>query len=421
MSKARVTLRLPLADGSSSGSRLTPLLDRIGAWAALAAPFFLLHGRGLAEAVFAVVSVAFLLRSALARDWAWLRRPWARVAIVWWAWLVLCSVVAGAAVGQAVGVARFLILIAALEHWALRETWVRTWLARLLRLAAFYIALQCALQFATGRNLFGYPRGADGELTGPYKNPRAATPLSRLLFPALLPIARTPLVGLLLFAGGVAVMVMIGQRMPLLLTFLGLFATALLLPRLRLPVLFAVAVAGALAVALPALSPQASHRLETEFSQQMLHFPDSHYGEIAARAIAIATAHPVFGAGFDGFRRLCEDPAYFQGWRGGDGGGASICVQHPHNFYLQALTESGVPGLLLFAALALAWLFAAAPRGADPLRVGLFVAVLIQLWPVASANDTFSMPIFGWFCLLLGLALAEARAYMPSQDALTEG
>ncbi len=36
-----------------------------------------------------------------------------------------------------------------------------------------------------------------------------------------------------MLAGGVAVMVLIGQRMPLLLTVLGLFVTALLLPRLR--------------------------------------------------------------------------------------------------------------------------------------------------------------------------------------------
>ena len=386
---------------------MKPRLERIGTWTALASPLFLLHGRGLAEADFAVVSVTFLLSSAFARDWRWLRRPWVLIALAWWAWLVLCSVIAGGAVGQALGVARFLILLAALEHWALRDDWARTWLARLLRWAAFYIALQCAVQFATGRNLFLYPRGADGELTGPYKNPRAGAPLSRLLFPALLPIARTPQAGLLLFAGGVAVMMMIGQRMPLLLTFLGLLATALLLPRLRMPVLLAALVAGALVAALPVISPQASHRLESEFSQQMLHFPDSHYGAIAARAVAIARANPVFGAGFDGFRRLCQDPRYFHGWRGDDGGGAEICVQHPHNFYLQALTESGVPGLLLFAALALAWLVAAAPRGADPLGVGLFVGVLIQLWPLASATDTFSMPLFGWFCLLLGLALAE--------------
>jgi len=390
------------------------LIDRVGTGAVLVAPLLLLHGRGLAEAAFALIAALFLVRSGMVRDWTWLRRTWVRVALAWWVWLVCCSALGGG-LGQALAAGRFVLLVAALEHWVLRETWVRAWLLRLVRWSAFYIALQCAVQFAFGRNLFGWPRGADGELTGPYKNPRAATPLSRLLFPALLPIARTPVAGLLLFAGGVAVMVMIGQRMPLLLTFLGLFATALLMPGLRMPVLFAAILAGALLAVLPVVSPQASHRLMTEFSQQMLHFGGSHYGEIAARALAIGRAHPLFGAGFDGFRRLCDDPAYF-----GAEGGAGICVQHPHNFYLQALVESGVPGLLLFGALVLAWLLAAFPGAGDRVRVGLFVGVLIQLWPIASSNDTFSMPVFGWFCLLLGLALAERRAYIPSPSEFPE-
>ena len=141
----------------------------------------------------------------------------------------------------------------------------------------------------------------------------------------------------------------------------------------------------------------------------------------AARAVAIVQAHPVTGRGFDGFRTACADPAYFQGWRGDDGGGAAICVQHPHNFYLQAAVEGGAPGLLLFSAVALAWLRSLGCglwRGADPLRAGLFVAALLHLWPVASTSAFTSMPLSGWFFLLLGLGLAEAGAYMqrPRQN-----
>jgi hypothetical protein len=35
--------------------------------------------------------------------------------------------------------------------------------------------------------------------------------------------------------------------------------------------------------------------------------------------------------------------------------------------------------------------------------------MLIQLWPIASTNDFVDMPMGGWFFLLLGWALAEAR------------
>lgn len=397
---------------------MTRVLDRIGVGALLVLPFVLLHGRALADITLSLIAALFLVRSALAREWSWLAAGWVRVALLWWGWLMICSVVGGG-LGQAASVVRFLLLAAALETWLLRDAGVREWLVRLVRWSAFYIAAQCLLQFAIGRNLYGWPRGADGELTGPYDKPRAGPILSRLLFPALLPIAHTPVRALLLLSGGIGVMVLIGQRMPLLLSLLGLFATALLLPRLRAPVLFTAVLAGLLLAALPVISPQASHRLETKFAEQMRDLPESHYGLIAARAVAIMRAHPVFGLGFDGFRRECENPAYFQGWQGGTGGGADICVQHPHNFYLQAAVEGGIPGLVLFATLACAWLVTIARglrREPDRLRAGLFAAALMQLWPIAGSTDWIAMPLAGWFFLQLGLALALARPYMPGRQ-----
>lgn len=413
-------------------------LDRTAQALALILPVTLIHGRGLAEAIVITLAALFLARSALTRDWTWLRRPWVRIALAWWAWLLLCSSRQGWAnatwanatwdsAAQAAGVVRFLLLTAAMEHWVLAHAQTRLWLARILRLAAAYLAAQSLLQFATGRNLYGFPRSGDGELTGPYRNPRAGAPLSRLLFPAILPLivrwlAQPPwwrLAGLVLLPLSVATMVLIGQRMPLLLTGLGLLTTALLLPRLRPLVLGAALVASLLLAATPLVSPPTFTRLVTKFTAQMESFPESHYGLIAARALVIAEAHPTLGAGFDGFRRDCPDPAYFQGWRSQtDGGGAEICVQHPHNFYLQALVEGGIPGLALFSLLALAWLTRLARhlwRHPDPLRAGLFAAALIQLWPLASTTAFTSMPLAGLFFVLLGLGLAEANALVPAQ------
>jgi len=59
-----------------------------------------------------------------------------------------------------------------------------------------------------------------------------------------------------------------------------------------------------------------------------------------------------------------------------------------------------------------AWL-AALGRGLwrqpEPLRVALFAAALMQLWPIASSTGFTSMPVGGWSFLLLGWGLAEAR------------
>ena len=488
----------------------------------LVLPLVLLHGRGVAEAVIATIAALFLLRSARSRDWRWLRTGWVRVAAAWWLWLVACSLpVAGLGQGgagslvQAVVLVRVLLFAAALEHWVLAGTvrpgsrdagahrarqaaaearWsaTRRWLARLVALAGLYIALQCWLQALAGRDLWGWPRWGDGSLTGPYREPRAGPPMSRLLFPAMLPAAARWVArgrgwaALALVLAGVVTVVLIGQRMPLLLTGLGLVVSGLLLPRLRRVALACLLAAALLVPATAIVSPPTFGHLVTRFGQQMRHFPDSDYGRIAVRALVIARAAPWTGRGFDGYRTGCPDPSTFHALGGaagdgrGDGGGGApdVCVQHPHNHYLQALTDAGVPGLLLFALLVASWLRALSlglwrgqgragrsrdlprdrlenrprdrsenrsrdrsgkwlqdrshdrledwPQGRDraggrgeeagrhALRVGLFVAALIQEWPIASASSFTSMPLSGWFFLLLGLGLAEARAYMSA-------
>jgi O-antigen ligase len=403
------------------------LLDRLGLVAILLCPLFLLHSRALADITISLIALAFLARSIAAPDWSWLRTGWVRVAAAWWLWLLFCSLpgigLGGiSSLGQALASVRFLIFAAALEYWVLVPPERRRWLLWLIQASALYIALQSAVQLATGRNLFGDPRGPDGEITGPYVKPMAAAPYNRLLFPAVLPVAARLLArpnlwpkllsGALMLAG-VGIAVLMGERMPMLLTGLGLVVTGLLLPQLRRLVILAIVVAVVLIPASLIVSPPAYHRLVTKFSEQMEHFPSSQYGELAARAVTIAEQRPWTGRGFDGFRTGCTEPRYFHGWFGGDGGGAAICAQHPHNHYLQAVTDSGFPGLILFCAMILAWLLTVGRglwRNPDPLRVGLFVAVLLQEWPIASTSDFVNMPLGGWFFLLLGFALAEARA-----------
>ncbi len=415
------------AKPGAGSATLACRLDRAALVATLVLPLFLMHGRGVADGLIAAIGLALLGRSAAARDWAWLRTPWIGIGLAWWVWLVVCSLPGigegGASLVQALATLRFLLFVAALDHVVLRAARSRRLLGRVLAVTAAYIAAQSLLQFATGHNLYGHGRGIDGELTGPFDKPRAAAPLSRLLPPVLLPpVARlrdrpdlaARLASAALVLGGIFTMVLIGQRMPLLLTGFGFAIAGLLLPRLRDIVLGGGLAGVALLGATIVISPPTYHRLVEKFATQMGSFTDSHYGEIAARALAIARAHPWTGRGFDGFRSGCADPRYFQGWLpGSDGGGAVICTIHPHNFYLQAVTDSGLPGLALFCALVLVWLMTLARglrRRPDPLRVGLFVSALMQLWPVASTSSFTAIELSGFSFLLLGWGLAETRA-----------
>jgi O-antigen ligase/polysaccharide polymerase Wzy-like membrane protein len=426
---------------TSANDRTLPTLDRVALGCILATPVLLLHAKGIAEGTMAVADLCFLARCAITRDWAWLRTPWLRAAFAWWGWLVLCSLPIPAlglgeggerSLVQGVLAVRFIVLIAAMEHTILRDPAHRRWLCWVVMAAAAYIAVQAFVQFVFGRNLYGAGYGADGELTGPFSEPRAGAVLVRILFPALVPAVAVLLpqagiwpvaAGYVLLLAGTGIMVLIGQRMPVLLTGLGLVTVALLLRRLRPAMIAAGALAVLLVAASPIVAPEAHHRLVAKFSSQMAHFSTSQYGGLYSRALEIGLQHPITGLGAEGFRTGCKNPQYFRPSFDGslpDGGGAAICWHHPHNYYLEALAAGGFVGLALFAWMGLAWLgtmASALRQHPDPVLVGLFAAALIQLWPLASSTGFTSMPISGWSFLLLGWGMAEARWGRAVADA----
>jgi O-antigen ligase len=406
--------------------------------ATLALPPALLYARAVADILMCCVGALFLARNAAQGEWTALRRGWVWLALVFWAWLLLATVVQGTlpALLQALASLRLLLFALALQEWVLAEAAARRWLGWVVLACAGWIALECWQQYLLGRNLFGYPRWGDGALTGPVDKPRAGAAYLAVFFPAFLPLvmrwldrpaARARLGGCVLLGLAVATMVLIGQRMPTLLLVLGLLACGLLLRRFRLPMLLALLAGALLLAATPVLSPPTFQKLVLHFLDQMRHFVTSSYGLLYVRALVMLAAHPWLGLGFDGFRHNCADPQYFRGiaWLGltdQQSGGLDGCNLHPHNYYLEMATDAGVAGLALFAVLAGVWLRDLARRlthAADPVRVALFVAALLALWPLASTTALFVVPTSGWLLLMLGWGLAESRAAGAAREGVT--
>lgn len=420
-------------------ARALPILDRTALVCVLLLPLLLMHAHGIAEVALAIADFCFLGRCAITRNWAWARTYWFRVGLLWWGWVVLCSLpirpldlgeYGGPSLLQGVVDIRFLVLVAAMEHSILRDPAPRRWMFGVIAASTIYMAVQSAFQFAFGVNMYGFPKSGGIILTGPFHKPRVGPPLARTLLPVLIPPAAALLdrrrwvatlgAGALLL-GGVALMVAVNQRMPLVLMVFGLMVGALLLKRLRGPVIVAAVVGGLLLAASPIIAPGIAQRLIGKTTHQMVYFPSSPYGELYTRALEIGLQNPVTGLGADGFRYGCPNPRYFRPTFDGvskDGGGPTACASHPHNPFMQALVNGGFPGLALFCWLCLAWmapLWRGLWKNPDPLRVGLFTTALIQLWPIASTSGFTAMPMGGWFFLLLGWGMAEARWRRPAE------
>ncbi len=430
---AAMTVR---SQATSIAARSSPpaMLRAAQILACLLLPVCLLHTRAGTEFVIAGIDILFLAAQARQKTWKWLRKPWIVIALAWWAWEVFCSIPLPA-LGfglsgwhdflEAILLLRLLALAAALQIWVLTTPASRRLAWAALALSVLWIGVESWQQFFTGANVFGDRRWPDGALTGPFWEPRAGPPFAHLLAAALLPVAvpllarprRLPkIAGILLAIVSFATIVLIGQRMPVVLALLALATSCLFIPRLRLPAGFAVLLGAALLAATPIISPPTYHKLVLHFVQQMSRFTLSPYGQLYIRATRMGVTSPWHGYGFDAFKTLCPLPRFAAGFPAAGLPPTRLalgaCNIHPHNFYFQAFTDAGLPGLILFTALNLAWLIALAGglwRAPDPLRVGLFAGVLTYAWPLASTDSFAILPHEGWLMYMLGLGLAAAQ------------
>ena len=401
-----------------------PNLLRLAMAATLLLPLALLYTRATGDALMSLVAILFLARACVLRDWSWLNTTHARLALVFWVWLVACTLAAGThrAVAEALVVCRLLLFAIALESWVLQGHDRRRQLWIVVLIVAIWIVIETWQQYALGKNIFGYPRWGSGVLTGPFAGPRAGGTLQMLCLPAFLPVAMywlskpglSPrLAGALLLLVMLLTEAVIGQRMPMLLLLFSLCLTGLVVRRFRWPIGLALAVLVAVLAAAPILSPVTYATLVVTFLHRMRDFWDTPYALLYQRALVMMQAHPWLGLGFDGFRDNCNDPRYFKAiaWLPvthlGTPDGCSI---HPHNYWLQVATSAGFPGVLLFAALCTTWLIRIGSgifAGGRPIQVALFVTTCTALWPIASTTSLFTVPNAGWFFLTVGWGLAE--------------
>jgi O-antigen ligase len=403
-------------------------LRNIGLAFALLVPFGLLHAFVFAEICIAITDILFLAESFRNRSFAWAREPWFIAAMAWWLWLLVCSLPILGSAGWHVSFAfalviiRFILFTAALQSWLFTTETARRIAWLLLAVSCLWIGVESWQQFLTGHNIFGDTRFRDGALTGPFWKPRAGALFGHLLFiamspPAALLLARREMVWRLAGGGlmslGIITSVLIGQRMGLAFSVLGDVAAALLIPRLRLSAMVALVAGGITLVATPVISPPTHGKLVGETATNMDNFTQSPYGELFSRAMAMGVQSPWHGWGYNGFRAFCPQDRFAAGVPmlgiPSTQFALGACNLHPHNFYLQAFEESGVPGLALFVAMNLAWVVAlmrGLRQSADPLRVGLFIGVLTYVWPLASTDDFPTLYEPGWLFFILGLALA---------------
>ncbi len=386
----------------------------------LAIPALLVIGKAPPDIAASLVALLFLIRSALLRDFSWARTPWIKAALAVWIYLILASLAAehiGAALGRAGPWVRFVLFAAALQFWVLNDG---VWLKRLLIATGAtvgFVAADTIFQFVFSYDIFGILEFSGGRMTGPMTElpPKVGVYIMRLMYPVLVAVMFWAAAGgrgliakvtaIAAICAGVTTVLITGERMAFLLALFGLGVTVVLVPAMRRTMLVAVLAAGLTVAGMFALKPSVTDRSLHTVVSIVGDFWQSPYGLVWIGGLKVARANPVIGVGLKNLRTTCRTVVY-----GSPDKAGPECSLHPHNFYIEWLSEAGVIGLFGFLVLITLWtrhfLSRARTWRSDGLAVGPVVAVITFLWPIAGTMGFFTNWHAALFWFVLGWALA---------------
>ena len=387
---------------------------------AVASPIALVAG--LQEAVMTVVAVLFVLQSWRDRDFSWARQGWFAALLALWAYELVRTVVghpSATGVLFALQWIYFPLYAAALAHWILPDERARNRLLLATGAALTFYALDCLLQYFSGRDVIGRPAW-DNRLTSVSPKPGVGIQLAWLTPAPVLGFWQSGNRAFAIFLGAACLLAVLlsGDRMGLLIVLAAVVLIGLIAPSLRKPLAIASRRPRWLWAA-SLLSPKLYHREIETTAHVIADLGSTHYGVIFGSALEIARDHPVFGVGMHNYEAVCLEPQYGPEKVGPDQ--LPRCPGHPHNFYLQWLAEGGLVGLSLFVAfvvLSLRELVRWRGGNRDNLIFyGLAASLALRFWPLTSGTSFFS----SWSAAPLFLVLGWSLAYCaPPRGAREE-
>ena len=122
--------------------------------------------------------------------------------------------------------------------------------------------------------------------------------------------------------------------------------------------------------------------LQPSFEKIIKNFDESAYGQIYSLAYKMWKDHPLQGIGLNNFTYLCNNDSRYV-----DLIKNYSCVNHPHNFYLQWLVETGIFGLILFIIYVFYLLLFIIRKNFSSSSIISIATMIILFWPIMSTGS----------------------------------
>lgn len=372
----------------------------------LLGPFILLIERSPADIWLSILGLAFVVRSIIKRDGEWLRVFWVKASFVF---LVVCmvssalSVMPSYAFSEGIAWFRFPLFAMATAFWLGNDK-------RLLYAMLISTALGMVLMtgILTAEMIIEGQKG--GRLLWPYDDMVTGNYLSKVGMPVFtimvaLAVGARPKVAAVMGCLSLVTIiasVLTGERINFLIRACGGMMAGLFWrpnwKRYATLVIFEILAVWAVFIFSPTMQDK---YIDTFIADVPFHASSPYYRVIAAGPEA-SKESLILGLGPATFRELCPrliSPS-----------SEFLCNNHPHNFYVQLFTETGVAGFITGSVmiLSIVWATFAGWRQnrVNVVAATAFVVPFGLFFPIQSTGDFFGQwnNIFIWSAVALALA-----------------
>lgn len=403
-----------LWSGLSSALSQLPLWERGFHILWLLGPFILLIERSPADVWLSVLSVTFVFRSILKRELTWLRVFWVKACFLFLAVCILSSAVSTMpfyALSETLIWFRFPLFAMATAFWL--GTDKRLLYGMLLSTA---LGMFVMIGILTAEMIV---EGQKHRLSWPYDDLVPGNYLTKVGLPVFaimvsLAIGAKPRLASIM--GGLSVIsiimsILTGERINALIRACGGMLAALAWKPnwRRYVVLIIIEFVAVLAVFV--INPSMHTRYVDSFVRDLPTGSHSTYYRTIATGPKAAQDALFLGLGPANYRDLCPTLVHSSEKK--------YCSNHPHNFYIQLLTETGIVGLiagsLMFVTIVLGAFQGWRKNRDDVVAATAFVIPVAFFFPIQTTGDFFGQwnNIFMWSAI--ALSLAAARALVPDK------
>ncbi len=389
-------------------------------------PIIIILGSPFINAILTIGSFFFIYISIKYNFWSWTKEVWIRIAIIFWIYLNLIGINSldlFSSFKASIFFFRFILFSLFIGYFAFNFFNYKK-----IFLIWFYIILFVCLdiwvQFIFGVDLFGYEAHA-WRYSGLFGN--------ELVAGAFLWKISGPLIGLFIFEifikknfkyNFVTILFLLipltilitGERTSFIMfifcIFISLFFFSFLLKKIKLFLISSVILASLLFSTIN-LSSDVKHRY-SELLSILNNFNQSSYGVLFVSGFEVWKQNKFFGVGLKNFGKICDRDVISTDQI------HQTCSNHPHNLYIQILSETGIVGLTIFLSLFLSFFLSILKKinhiNKTSIKLYIFVSTFCYLigflWPIVTSGSFYSSwnGFFYWIVIGILINLTQKKS-----------